>query len=294
MSEKIRIAAYVRVSVSSKQMEHSLQAQAKYYERIIRENPAWEFAGIFADFGISGTRMQKRVEFNRLMEECKAGKIDRIFVKSVSRFARNTLDLLNTIRYLKELNISVWFEEENINSLTQEGELLLTLIASLAQAESESISENIKWAIRKGFENGIANTKRRTFGYEWIDGSLIIIPEEATVVKQIYESFLKGLSQMKIARELEQQGVTSINDNKFSVSAIGFILKNITYTGNTLLQKTFIQDAISKKKVINEGQLPQYWVEDTHEAIIDMETFMRVQEIFDENKKMQIFIKWKI
>ena len=289
MSRKIRVAAYVRVSVQSEQMQHSLQAQAKYYERMISKNLAWEFVGIFKDFGISGTGTKKRVEFNRLMEECEAGKIDKIFVKSVSRFARNTLDLLKTIRHLKELGISVWFEEENIDSLTQEGELLLTLIASMAQAESESISESIKWAIRKGFENGIGNTKHRTFGYEWIENRLVVVPEEAKVVQQIYANFLKGYSHTRTAEELKREAITSVHGNFLSVSAISFILRNVTYTGNMLLQKTFTKDPISQRKLINTGQLPQYLVRDTHEAIIDMETFKKVQEIFIKNKEEKKF-----
>lgn len=169
-------------------------------------------------------------------------------MKSVSRFARNTLDLLRIVRYLKRLGISVRFEEQNIDSMTEEGELMLTLMASVAQAESESISENIKWAIHKAFQNGIGNTRRRTLGYEWIDGKLTVIPEEAEVVKRIFANFLAGGSHMKTAEELIGEGITSINGKPISVSAIGNILRNITYTGNTLLQKTFIQDPISKKE----------------------------------------------
>ena len=212
-----------------------------------------------------------------------------ILVKSVSRFARNTLDLLRIVRYLKRLGISVRFEEQNIDSLTEEGELMLTLMASVAQAESESISENIKWAIHKAFQNGIGNTRRRTLGYHWVDGKLTVIPEEAEVVKRIFTNFLAGGSHTKTAEELTGEGITSINGKPISVSAIGNILRNITYTGNTLLQKTFIQDTISKKKVMNTGELPQYFVQDTHEAIIDMDTFEQVQEKLARNKEMGRF-----
>lgn len=285
MSEKIRVAAYIRVSVSSSQMEHSLKAQEDYYRELISNNREWAFAGIFADFGVSGTSIKNRSEFNRMIADCKAGKIDKILVKSVSRFARNTLELLQTIRKLKEIGVSVWFEEQNLDSMTKEGEVMLTLMASIAQAESESLSESIKWTIRKGFENGIGNTKRRCFGYEWIDGRLTIIPKEAEVVRRIFANFLNGGSHMKMAEELTNEGITSVNGNPISVSAISFMLRNVTYTGNTLLQKTFIKDPISKKKVRNTGQLPQYFVLDSHEAIIDMETFEKAQELLAKKKE---------
>lgn len=288
-NKKLRVAAYVRVSEETKETQHSLQAQEEFYRRQIHEKAEWELAEIYKDNGISGTDIKRREGFVRLISDCKAGKIDLILVKSVSRFARNTLDLLRIVRYLKQLGVSVRFEEQNIDSMTEEGELMLTLMASVAQAESESISENIKWAIHKAFQNGIGNTRRRTLGYEWIDGKLTVIPEEAEVVKGIFANFLAGGSHMKTAEELIGEGITSINGKPISVSAIGNILRNITYTGNTLLQKTFIQDPISKKKVMNTGELPQYFVQDTHEAIIDMDSFEQVQEKLARNKEMGRF-----
>lgn len=288
-NKKLRVAAYVRVSEETKETQHSLHAQEEFYRRQIHEKAEWELAGIYKDNGISGTDIKRREGFVRLISDCEAGKIDLILVKSVSRFARNTLDLLSIVRYLKRLGISVRFEEQNIDSMTEEGELMLTLMASVAQAESESISENIKWAIHKAFQNGIGNTRRRTLGYEWIDGKLTVIPEEAEVVKRIFANFLAGGSHMKTAEELIGEGITSINGKPISVSAIGNILRNITYTGNTLLQKTFIQDPISKKKVMNTGELPQYFVQDTHEAIIDMDTFEQVQKKLARNKEMGRF-----
>ena len=287
--KKLRVAAYVRVSEETKEAQHSLHAQIDFYQRKIHEKAEWELAGIYKDNGISGTDIKRREGFVRLISDCEAGKIDLILVKSVSRFARNTLDLLRIVRHLKQLGIAVRFEEQNIDSLTEEGELLLTLMASVAQAESESISENVKWAIRKAFQKGIGNTKRRTFGYHWVDGTQIVIAEEAKVVERIFRDFLAGDSQTKIARKLTQEGVTSVNGNPISVSAVGDILRNVTYTGNTLLQKTFIQDPISKKKVMNTGELPQYFVQDTHEAIIDMAIFELVQEKFARNKEMGRF-----
>ena len=246
-------------------------------------------AGIYKDNGISGTDIKRREGLVRLISDCEAGKIDLILVKSVSRFARNTLDLLRIVRHLKQLGVAVWFEEQNINSLTEEGELMLTLMASVAQVESESISENVKWAIRKAFQKGIGNTKRRTFGYHWVEGTMTVIQEKAEIVERIFRDFLAGEFQTKIAGKLTQEGVTSVNGNPISVSAVGNILRNITYTGNTLLQKTFIRDPISRKKVMNTGELPQYFVKDTHEAIIDMDTFERVQEQFARNREMGRF-----
>lgn len=287
--KKLRVAAYVRVSEETKEAQHSLHAQIDFYQRKIHEKAEWELAGIYKDNGISGTDIKRREGFVRLISDCEAGKIDLILVKSVSRFARNTLDLLRIVRHLKQLGIAVRFEEQNIDSLTEEGELLLTLMASVAQAESESISENVKWAIRKAFQKGIGNTKRRTFGYHWVDGTQTVIAEEAKVVERIFRDFLAGDSQTKIARKLTQEGVTSVNGNSISVSAVGDILRNVTYTGNTLLQKTFIQDPISKKKVMNTGELPQYFVQDTHEAIIDMASFEQVQKKLARNKEMGRF-----
>ena len=285
MAEELKVAAYVRVSVESAQMQHSLQAQKEYYQQMIENESDWKFAGIYADKGISGTRIKQRTGFCEMIKDCEAGKINKILVKSVSRFSRNTVDLLNIVRKLKSQNISVWFEEQKIDSMTEEGELMLTLIVSIAQAESESISENEKWAIRKRFEQGIGNTKRRTFGYKWEDNQMVTIPEEAEVVKQIFSDFLGGSSYMKIVDRLTEKGITTVNGKLFSTSAISRILRNITYTGNTLLQKTFIQDPISKKKKMNKGELPQYFVENTHEAIIEMDTFQKVQEIFAYNKE---------
>lgn len=289
MPEKMRIAVYARVSMESEQTEHSLAAQISYYNKWISSDPDWELVEIYTDKGISGTSLKKRSGFQRMITDCEAGKIDIILVKSVSRFARNTLDLLQTVRHLREIGVSVRFEEQNIDTLSEEGELMLTLMASIAQAESESISENAKWAIQKSFQKGIGNTKRRTFGYHWVDGKQVVIPEEAEAVKRIFSNFLAGISHMKTAEELNRDGIRSIHGNPMSVSAIGNILRNITYTGNTLLQKTFIKDPISKKKMVNNGELPQYFVKNSHEAIIDMETFEKVQEKFARNKEMGRF-----
>lgn len=220
-----------------------------------------------------------------MIADCESGKINKIFVKSVSRFARNTVDLLKIIRHLKAMDISVYFEEQKIDTLTEEGELMLTIMASVAQSESENISENIKWTIRRSFQKGIPNTRRRTFGYQWVDGKMTVIPEEAEAVRYIFHNFLAGKSRARTATELNAKGIRSVSGGKMAVSSISFILRNITYTGNTLLQKTFIRDPISKKKVMNTGELPQYLVWNDHEAIIDMETFQKVQKQLEKNKK---------
>ncbi len=285
MREKIKTAAYVRVSADSEQTHHSLQAQAGHYRKLIEENPEWEFAGIYADYGISGTGTRKREAFNQMIKACEAGNVEQIITKSVSRFARNTVDLLQTTRHLKQFGVSVWFEEQQIDSLTEEGELMLTLIASLAQVESESLSENARWAIRRKFQKGIGNTRRRTLGYQWIDGKQVVIPAEAEAVKQIFTDYLAGKSYREIREALNRKNITSIHGNPISNSAIRAILKNNVYTGDTLLQKTFIQDPISKKKVINTGQLPQYLVKNDHEAIITKEIFEQAQEKLARNKR---------
>lgn len=284
----LRVAVYARVSVDSGQLKNSIQAQADYYAQLIynlgSSNCNWINAGIYIDKGVSGMDMRKRTEFNRMLADCDAGKIDRILVKSVSRFARNTLDLLNTVRHLRACGISVWFEEQRIDSMTQEGELLLTLAASIAQAESESISENAKWAIRKGFSEGKGNTRHRTFGYRWINGVQIVVSEEACVVQRIYAEFLAGIPVSQIAKKLAAEGIQTITGKPISASSVSFILRNITYTGSALLQKTFVRDPISKKKIMNKGELPQYLVEGDHEAIISSHVFEQVQRQLAKNQ----------
>lgn len=284
-----RVAAYARVSLSTTQTLHSAAAQTEHYTQLIQANPAWEFAGIYTDFGISGTQIKKRPGFQRMMAECEAGRIDLILVKSISRFARNTIELLKSVRRLKELGISVYFEEQHIDSLTAEGELMLTLAASIAQAESESISENVKWVIRKNFQQGKANTRRRTFGYRWENKKMEIIPEEAAAVRKIFADFFQGKSRARTADELNSQGIRTVLGNPMSASSVSFILQNITYTGCILLQKTYIQDPITKKKRKNHGQLPRYLVPDHHPAIISMDTFEQVQAQLARNRQLGRF-----
>jgi DNA invertase Pin-like site-specific DNA recombinase len=264
--------------MESDRMMHSLSTQVSYYNVLIQSNPEWEFAGVYADNFISGTSTEKRTEFQRMLADCEAGKIDIVLTKSISRFARNTVDLLETVRHLKELGIEIQFEKEHINSLSDDGELMLSLLASFAQEESRNISENARWAIQKRFEKGIPNGHFRVYGYRWEGDDLVPVPEEAAIVKRIYQNFLDGKSRLETERELAAEGITTRDGCRWVDSNIKSVLSNITYTGNLLLQKEFIEDPVTKKRRKNKGQLPQYFVENTHEPIIDMETFQYVQD----------------
>ena len=283
-----RVAAYARVSMESDRLAHSLSTQISYYNDLIQNNPEWEFAGVYADSFISGTSVERRAEFKRMIQDCEDGKIDIILTKSISRFARNTVDLLNTVRRLKELGIEVQFEKERIRSLSGDGELMLTLLASFAQEESRSISENVKWGTRKRFENGIPNGKFRVYGYRWEGDVLVPIPEEAAIVKRIFQNFLDGKSRLETEKEFASEGITTREGCPWVDTNIKSVLTNITYTGNLLLQKEFIEDPITKKRRKNRGQLPQYYVENTHEAIIDMDTFQYVQDEIKRRKELGV------
>ena len=259
-----KVAAYARVSMETERLHHSLSAQVSYYSDLIQRNPEWEYAGVYADDGITGTKANSREEFQRMLEDCEAGKIDIILTKSISRFARNTVDLLETVRHLKELGVSVRFEKENIDSLSGDGEVMLTLLASFAQEEITSLSNNVKWGIRKRFEKGIPNFRNKILGYEWEGDHLVVVPEEAAIVKRIFQNFLDGKSRLETERELNGEGITTKAGCKWCDSNIKVVLSNITYTGNLLLQKEYIEDPITKKRRKNKGELPQYFVENTH------------------------------
>lgn len=284
-----KVAAYARVSMESERLQHSLSAQVSYYSALIQKHPDWEYVGVYADDGISGTKTEKRDEFNRLLADCEAGKIDIVLTKSISRFARNTVDLLNTVRRLKELGISVQFEKEHIDSLTEDGELMLTLLASFAQEESRSISDNVKWGTIKRFKQGIPNGKFSIFGYEWVDDHLAIIPEEAEIVRFMYREYMKGASRIEIGRMLMERGIYTRQGSKWVDSNVKVILTNITYTGNLLFQKEYCEDPITKHRKKNRGELPQYFVENTHEAIIPMEEWQAVQEEFKRRRDLGPF-----
>ncbi len=273
-----RVAAYARISMESERMNHSLSAQVSYYNSLIQRTPDWEFAGIYADDGISGTGIEKRLEFQRMVQDAEKGLIDIILTKSIQRFARNTVDLLKTVRHLKDIGVEVRFEKENISSFTGDGELMLSILASFAQEESRSISENCKWSIKKGFEKGIPHGHFRIYGYRWDGDHLRVEPEEAEIVKMIYNDYLEGAAVEDIEKKLKEMGVKALKGGAFSSGSIRNILRNITYTGNLLLQKEFKVDPIGGRTKKNRGELPQYWVEDSHEAIIPMETFRKAEE----------------
>lgn len=274
--QRKRVAAYARVSSGKDAMLHSLSAQISYYNSYIGSRGDWQLAGIYADEALTGTKAD-RPEFQRMLADCREGKIDMVITKSITRFARNTVTLLEAVRELKLLGVDVYFEKESIHTLSADGELMLTLLASFAQEESRSVSENQKWRIRKMFEQGRPNTGRM-LGYRLIDGVLQIIPEEAAVVKMIFADYLAGMGKIAIAKKLDRLGVPPMRGNVWRKSTIMRILRNEKYTGDMLLQKTFNPDYMSKKSVENRGELPQYYVENSHEPIIDKETFRQAQQ----------------
>ncbi len=294
MPSRKKVAAYARVSMESERLHHSLSAQISYYSDLIQKHRDWEYVGVYADNGISGTRAEGRAEFNRMLADCEAGKIDIVLTKSISRFARNTVDLLETVRHLKELGISVRFEKERIDSMTEDGELMLTLLASFAQEESRSISDNVKWGTRKRFEQGIPNGRFNIYGYRWDGDHLVIQPEEAAIVRLIFDDFLAGLSAETTEKKLAEMGVKSYKGQHFGNTSIRQILGNITYTGNLLFQKEYVIDPISGKSKKNYGELPQYFVENTHEAIIPMEVYQAVQAEKARRRELGALANWSI
>ena len=278
---KLRVAAYCRVSTDSDEQATSYEAQIEHYTEYISKNPDWILAGIFADDGITGTNTKKREEFNRMIDECHAGNIDMVITKSISRFARNTLDCLKYIRELKDLNIPVFFEKESINTMDSKGEVLLTIMASLAQQESQSLSQNVKLGIQYRYQQGKVQVNHNRFlGYtKDANGNLVIDPEQAEIVKRIYREYLEGQSMDKIAAGLEADGIlTGAGKAKWHTSTINKILRNEKYIGDALLQKTYTTDFLTKKRIKNTGTVPQYYVEDDHEAIIPKDIFLLVQE----------------
>ena len=278
---KLKVAAYCRVSTDSEEQASSYEVQVAHYTQFIQKNPEWELAGIYADDGITGTNTKKREEFNRMIQDCMDGNIDMIITKSISRFARNTLDCLKYIRELKEKNIPVFFEKENINTMDSKGEVLLTIMASLAQQESQSLSQNIKLGLQYRFQNGEVRVNHSRFlGYtKDEEGNLIIEPAEAEVVKRIYREYLEGASLLQIGRGLEADGIlTGAGKTKWRPETLKKILQNEKYIGDALLQKTYTVDFLNKKRVQNKGIVPQYYVENSHEPIIPRDLYMQVQE----------------
>ena len=277
-----RVAAYARISLENDRTKNSFSAQVSYFSNLIQNNPEWEYAGVYADCGETGTD-SKRDEFMRLLADCEDGKIDIILVKSISRFARNTVDLLNTVRRLKELGIEVRFEKENINSMNAEGELMLTVLASFAQEESFTMSENIKWSLRNGFKKG-KQSNVRLYGYQWNGENFEIQPDEAAIVRLIFSEYLAEKSPRTISAELAKMGAKPMYGEKFNQQTITSMLENEKYAGILVMQKTFVECHVTHKKKKNNGELPRYIIEDAHPAIIDRETFDKVQVRLQERK----------
>ena len=274
-AKRKRVAAYARVSSDKDDQFHSLSAQISYYNSYLGGRSDWELVGIYADEGITGTKVD-RPEFQRMLADCRAGKIDMVITKSITRLARNTVLLLEVIRELRERKIDVYFEKENIHTLSADGELMLTLLAAYAQEESYNASENQKWRIQKLFEQGLLHSCVM-LGYRLKDGQLRIVPEEAKIVRQIFADYLAGMGKTAIARRLTAMGVPARNGRWYE-NTILKILSNEKYTGDMVLQKFYRRDHITKEKVINHGEKPRYIVENSHEAIIDKDTFAKVQQ----------------
>ena len=278
---KMRVAAYCRVSTDSEEQLNSYEAQKTYYTQKIQDNPDWEMAGIYADEGISGTSLKKRAEFNKMITACKRGRIDFIITKSLSRFARNTVDCLDTVRLLKANGIGVYFEKENINTLTESSEFLVTLFSGFAQAESESLSKNVAWGKEKSAKAGNVHFQyKKMLGYrKGEDGQPEIMPEEAAIVRRIYRRYLDGCTLGKIKRELDEDGIpTAQGVERWSPAIIHNILTNEKYIGDALLLKTYVTDCISQKVRKNRGERVMYYVENNHPAIVSRETFDLVRK----------------
>ena len=289
---QLRVAAYCRVSTELEEQQNSYQVQIAYYTDLINKKKEWTLAGIFADEGISGTQTKKRTKFNRMIRMCRNKKIDLVITKSISRFARNTVDCLEYVRQLKDLGIGVIFEKENINTLTMTSEFMIALYGSFAQAESESISKNVSWGKEKAYREGKVQFQyKHLLGYKkGADGKPEIIPEEAETVKLIYTMFLDGHSMKNIALILHVKGIhTKTGSTEWRTNTITRILQNEKYVGDALLQKTFTSDCITHKVVKNHGERPMYLVTNHHDPIIDRDTYNRVQqELARRNSKRKI------
>ncbi len=280
----LRVAAYARVSTGKDAMLHSLSAQVSFYSSLIQSHGDWLYAGVYTDEAITGTKGQ-RDGFQQMLADCCAGKIDMVMTKSISRFARNTVTLLKTVRELKALGVDVFFEEQNLHTMSADGELMLTILASYAQAESLSVSENQKWRVRKGFEQGELINLRYLFGYRIANGMVEIDQKNAVVVREVFERALTGESFGSISRYLNARKIPLELGGRWTAQSIRSLLSNEKYTGNALLQKYFRNNHLEKKKTKNTGELPQFYAEDTHPAIIDMDTFQKAQELLRQMKE---------
>ena len=287
LTKRRRVAAYARVSTDREEQESSFEAQVSYYTQKIQSNPQWVFVEVYADEGITGTSIKKRDGFNRMIEDVLSGKIDLILTKSVSRFARNTVDSLTTVRKLKDKGVEVYFEKENIYTLDSKGELLITIMSSLAQEEARSISENTTWGQRKRMADGRHSVAYSYFlGYDkGPNGEMVINEEQAVIVRRIYDAYMAGQTPYTIAKALTEDGIeTPGHKTVWQVSTVQSILTNEKYYGAAILQKTHVVDFLSKKVRPNRGELPQYYISEDHEPIIPPEKFKMVQEEMQRRK----------
>jgi len=274
---RLRVAAYCRVSTDSDEQLVSLQAQKVHYETYIKAKPEWEFAGIYYDEGVTGTKKDKRIELIKLMKDCENGRIDFIITKSISRFARNTMDCLELIRKLKDLGVFIYFEKENINTQSMDSELMLTILSSLAENESVSISQNNKWSIQKRFKNGTFKMSCPPYGYDNKDGCMVVNEEQEAIVKHIFSKVLEGMGTSKIAKDLNADGIPPIKGAKWIESTVNNILINEKYIGDALFQKTYTDEHFNRHN--NHGEKDQYLHRNHHEAIISRDLFQTVSEL---------------
>lgn len=280
-AQKLRVAAYCRVSSDSTDQMNSFAAQMNYYTALISGKAHWELVDLYADAGISGTSAEKRPDFQRLLSDCRKGRIDKVLVKSISRFARNTMDCLKTIRELKAIGVGVCFEEQNIDTSNMTGELITAAFSAIAQKESESISQNIRWSYRHRMESGTFLPGSVPFGYRIQNRGLVVDREQADIIRRIFNDYLAGQSMEKIVSLLNQEE-SSREKREWNISAISYILTNERYTGDSLWQKTYATDTLPTRQVRNHGEREQYYAEATHAPIIEKETFQAVQRLKKE------------
>ena len=281
--KKLRVAAYCRVSTSQDAQMESLEAQKEHYDQVIKSNEDWVYVGLYYDEGITGTKKEKRPGLMRLLLECEEGKIDLVLTKSISRFARNTVDCLEMVRMLSSYKVAIFFERENINTLAMEDELILSVLGSLAENESYSISENIRWGVRNRFIKGTYRQAIAPYGYRLEEGKLKIDEETAPVVRLIFDKYCTGKGVYTIMKELNEKGIPGPKKKPWICDTVSGILKNERYMGDTIYQKTFTDNNLVRHK--NHGDCDQYHHQGTHEAIINEEQFTRVQNIMSQRKK---------
>jgi site-specific DNA recombinase len=280
---KLRVAAYCRVSTGSDEQQESLNTQIKHYESYIKANPDWEFAGIYYDEGITGTKKEKRPELLRMISDCENRKIELIVTKSISRFARNTTDCLELVRKLLDLDIFIYFEKENINTGSMESELMLSILSGLAESESVSISENSKWSVKRRFQNGTFKISYPPYGYDTVDGDMVVNKSQAKIVRFIFAEILSGKGTHKIANELNSRKIPTKKSGRWTATTIRGMIGNEKYTGDAIFQKTYTDDCFNRHN--NNGEKEQYLVRNHHEPIISHEDFEAAQDIVEQRGK---------